>query len=193
MIKTHHIILIFIPAILLVGITLFIRIIQYQSLYQKDTQVVTNNENNLPIPIFSDDAIIGDKRAPITLIAFEDLGCEACAAQNILFDELLAKYPKKVKIIWKGLPVTRFPVATDQAHEYAYCAALQNKFVPFKQQVYANNSNLTPAIVEQMAVEAGVNIDKVETCIATGAPQQYIENTKQLAKILQIPDRIPLR
>src|SRR3989338_11569161 len=109
MLKTRHILFIFLPAVIIAAFALFIRLLQYEPLFPKEDNTVAEEPQALQIPIFPDDPIMGDKKAAITLIAFEDLGCAACAEQDDLFRQLLEKYPSKIKIIWKPLPVTFIP------------------------------------------------------------------------------------
>ncbi|MEK7084106.1 MAG: thioredoxin domain-containing protein, partial [Patescibacteria group bacterium] len=128
MLKTRHIIFIFLPAILIAGFALFIQIVQYRSANEAENPETAS----IQIPVFPDDPILGDKKAGITVIAFEDFGCPGCKDQSDIFNELLDKYPGKIKIIWKGLPVTRFPFSTRRTNEYAFCANRQGKFSAFK-------------------------------------------------------------
>ena len=59
MLKNKQIILIFIPAILIGVLALFVRIVQYQPLFPKIDQA-TGEE--FKVPVFEDDAIIGNKK-----------------------------------------------------------------------------------------------------------------------------------
>lgn len=185
MIKPVHIIFIFTPALLLVAIIFFVSIIQYKPLFATE-QKQEAPTGELPIPIFPDDAVMGDKKAAKTLIVFADLGCETCAYQHTLLKQLMETYPQKIKIIWKGLPVTRFPVSSERAHAYAYCASLQGKFEPFVDLVYDNNTNLSESLLQELASQATLKEKDLSTCLSSSIPEQYTEQTKQLAELLNI-------
>lgn len=186
MLKTKHLFIIFIPAILIVCFALFIRIVQYEPLVPEDKSADKQNEDLSLIPIFPDDPIIGNKKAATTIIAFEDFGCEACKTQTFIFDKLLEKYPDKIKIIWKGLPVTQFPHPTETAHQYAYCANEQNKFVEFEKFAFTNSDNLSAQIISKIAEEIGLNEKALTKCLESGTADAYIEKVKQLALILNV-------
>lgn len=186
MLKTKHILYIFLPALVVVGIALFVRIIQYQPLFPKIDPEQAKNPTALIIPIFPDDIIIGQKKAPITLVAFEDLGCESCKAEDDMLALLLAKYPEKLKIVWKGLPVAVFPYPTETAQKYAYCANKQKKFNEFKDYAYANLDNLSDATLDGIVDKVEINKTKLKECVAEDTTNQYLTRIKELANSLNI-------
>jgi len=122
MLKLRHLLAIFIPAILIIVAVFFVRIIQYQPLYPKQSAGSQKNITDFTIPIFSTDPVLGDRQAPATLIVFSDLGCALCREEFSIWQKILKTYPKKFKIIWKALPVTQIPYDTRLANSYAYCA-----------------------------------------------------------------------
>ncbi len=176
---------IFIPALLVVFIGLWIRIAQYEPLYP-DQDNKKNVAEKVIIPIFPDDPIVGSKKAPINIIAFEDLGCDGCKLQSELFNKLLATYPGKIKITWKSLTVTKFPVSTERAHDYAYCANEQKKFKEFKEMAFANTNNLSEQILQIITTQTELDEKKLDKCLSSGRPQLYKEKTESLAKLLNI-------
>ncbi len=187
MLKAHHLFFIFIPAIFIAVFALFIQIVQFQPLFEKPP---TNNnqteEQGFQIPIFPEDPIVGNIKSPITLVTFEDLGCEGCKEQNQILNALQEKYPNKIKIIWKPLTVTRFPHSTEIAHQYAYCANKQGKFVEFKEIAFANSNNLSPQTVQSIGQQAELDEKKLTSCLADEKTKAYTENVKQIAKALNI-------
>lgn len=184
--KMKHILAIFVPAILLVSIALFIRIVQYEPLFPKIDKTDQENQEGIQIPIFPDDPILGNKKAPITLIAFEDFGCEACREQMDVWQRLMQKHPNRIKIIWKGLPVTQFPHATEAAQRYGYCAHKQKKFEAFASYAFANFSNLSVATLDVIAGELDLDVEKLETCVQGELAYSYITRVEQIARLLQV-------
>ncbi len=186
MLRPTHITLLFVPAILIALFAFFIVIVQYEPLYPKQSESQQIEGEKFNIPIFPDDPISGDKKAPITLVTFEDLGCEGCRSQNELLNELNQKHPGKIKIIWKLLTVTKFPHSTESAHQYAYCLNKQNKFNEFKEIAFANNTNLSPTIVQNIGSTLELNKKKLTTCLSDNATVAYLENIKEIARSLNI-------
>ncbi len=186
MIDTKKILIIFIPALLIASVGLFIRVIQYEPLFPDIDEDESENTEEFIIPIYPDDPIIGNKKSPITIVAFEDFSCPACKEQSSIFDELNTEFPNKIKIIWKGLPVSTFPYPSESAHLYAYCAHKQKKFEEFKQFAFTNGENLSDTILKSIADTMELNNNKLESCIINPESLAYIEKTKQIAQILNV-------
>ncbi len=188
MIKTKYILIIFIPAILIAGIALFTRVIQYEPLYPdiEEYEEVQKEKGKLQIPIYPEDPILGYIKAPKTIIVFEDFGCEGCKSQFVTLEKLIAKHPKKIKIIWKGLPVTKFPHPSNLSHEYAHCANKQEKFEEYTQLAFTNSHNLSKEILDMIIEQIDLNEKKFNTCIESMEAKLHIMKTEQLGVLLNI-------
>jgi protein-disulfide isomerase len=180
--KTRHIIFLFIPALLIVGIALFIRVIQYKPLYPTQEQLAAYNDKSLQIPILPGDPILGEKKAPITLIAFEDFACPTCIVQSNILNQLLEKYPGQLKIIWKGLPVKTYPYNSRDAHLAAFCVHEQQQFDLFKNLAFTNSQNLSPSIVEAIVAQIpDIDLQKMESCLNSEPAETHVTQTEQIA------------
>ncbi len=187
MIRSKTLILVFLPAIVIASFALFIRVIQYQPLYPDvESYVERGEDSNFNIPIYPEDPIIGSKKAGKTIIAFEDFACEGCKIQFTLLEQLLSKHPNKIKIIWKGLPVSKFPHQSEVAHNYAFCANEQNKFDEFQKLAFTNNDNLSTNILDLIVDQIDIKQSKFKTCLESENPKNYITNTEQLGLLLNI-------
>lgn len=184
--KTKYLFLILLPAILIVAIALLINIWEYEPLYPKQADNEQNLQQNLLVPLFPEDPIVGNKKAPLAIVVFGDLSCGACAQQAKMFDDLLKKYEDKIKIIWKLLPVTQFPYNTENAHKYAYCANQQNKFIEFKNYAFANKDNLSQYTLDAIAEQIELDKEDLKKCIESKNTEQYIKNLKAVAQLLNI-------
>lgn len=185
--STKKLLLIFLPALLVAGLALFIRILQYEPLFPKpDKNQSAETTKLLQIPIFPDDPIVGSKKAGITLVAFEDFGCSHCQQQNSSLNEVQKKYPNRVKIIWKGLPVARFPFSTEGTNLYSYCADRQQKFNEFKEYAFANSDNLSETTLKEIIQAINLDEKDLADCVASPEAATYIERTKQLARVLNV-------
>lgn len=189
MLKTKHIFFILLPAILIVSFFFFIRVIQYEPLYPKAEPAKpseTRAAKKIIIPVSSEDPLVGSARAPTMLIIFEDFGCDRCKDVDAVLAKIVEQYPAKIKIIVKALPVARFPYRTDMAHDYGYCAREQGKYPSFARLAFANNTTLSPATLERLGREAGLDPATLAICLAGGKPKAYREKTLALAETLGI-------
>jgi protein-disulfide isomerase len=184
MLKTRHIFLLFIPAFIIVFGAISLRVFEFKigttSPAEQEDQTIDL------VPIFPQDPILGDKRAPTTIVAFEDFGCPSCKDQATLLDTLLTKHPGTVKIIWKSLSVVRFPFNTKNVHVYAYCANQQNKFALFKQFAFANTENLSQDVIDEIVIQANIDQEELQECLGSGEPELYQTQTESLARVLNI-------
>jgi len=98
----------------------------------------------------------------------------------------LQKHPGKIKIIWKGLPVSEFPYSSTPAHHYAYCANLQNKFDEFKELAFTNSDNLSSNTLTSISGNMGLDTEKLQTCLESTDVELYTQNTQQIAQILNV-------
>lgn len=181
MLKTRHLLFIFVPALLLAAFILFIRIAQYEPLYPKETMQTNKLEQNQVVPIYPEDPVIGNRSATSTIITFSDFGCAKCKSEMKTLAELMGKYPNKFKIVWKGLPIQRFPYSTDAAHQYAYCANQQRKFLEFTDQAFINIDDLSEANIKNFVTKIPLDDVKLKNCLNSELSKSYVEKNRQLA------------
>lgn len=182
--KSRQLFLLFVPVILFVSFMLFVEIVQFESTKPKvDPQQQTPE---VLIPISLTDPLSGERKAPNTLVVFEDLGCEGCKAQHNILKETMQKHPGSIKIVWKLLPVTRFPYPTELVHKNAYCAHKQGKFDVFADTAFVNYQNLSETTIVNMVEYTELDTKRLQTCLQSGEPEAYIEKTQSIANLLNI-------
>lgn len=182
--KIKQLLLVFIPAILLLGIFFFVRVVQYEPLNPKPT--AKDSQDTTAIPLFPEDPILGNKKAPGTVVVFADFGCEECKNEYALLGEVIKTYPERVKVIWKSLPVTKFPYDSEMATLYGYCANKQNKFMEMADSMFLNQLSLSEDTLKSLSEEAGLNSKDITNCAASAEAKNFIQKTKDLATILKI-------
>lgn len=185
--KLRTLLLIFVPALLVAAFVLFIRIIQFEPLYPSAADIAeVRKTDDIHIPFFPDDPILGSRKAGTTIVVFEDFGCAGCAVQMAQLRTLLETYPKQLKVVWKPLSVTRVPQSSHEAHRYGFCAHKQKKFEAFEQLVFANQSNLDIATLQELASIAELDLQTLNRCLDTTEPDIYLQNNEVIARALSI-------
>lgn len=174
--------LVFIPALLFFSLMLFIEILSYEPQFPE----VTENKTDFTIPLSPDDPILGLKRAGKTVVTFGDFSCANCQKYHEVFKELLIKHPAAVKIVWKGLPVTRFPYPSEPALLHGYCAFAQGRFAEFSESAFAHRDNLSDSSLKTLAAELKLDTEDLAACTASKEAVTHLENNKQLANMLNI-------
>ena len=92
----------------------------------------------------------GSDAAPVTILEFSDFECPFCARMPSVLDELLKKYPDKVRLVFKHIPLPMHP-RSPLAHEAALAAGEQGKFWQMHDLLFANQSRLTPEDLDRYA------------------------------------------
>ncbi len=185
MIKTKHLIFVFLPAIFLVSLVFFIRVTQYEPLYEKQNPK-KESPTEIFIPIFKEDPLLGKKNAINTVVVFEDLACEACQQQIKTLRQIIKENPNKLKVIVKNLSVTQFPHPSETAHIYAYCANQQDKYDEFEEAVYTTEGRLDTPTMETIATIINLDSTALQTCLNSGKAEEYQAKVETLARDLGI-------
>lgn len=110
----------------------------------------------------------GPKNAPVTLVVFSDFQCPYCSRIGAVIDQVLEKYPKEVKSVFKNFPLAnhRFAMKAAQA---AVAADAQGKFWEYHDLIFKNYSNLSDEKFEEF--RAQLNLDKAKFDKAMNAPE----------------------
>lgn len=174
--------LVFIPALLFLSLVLFVEIISYEPQFPEPEE----RKTEFTIPIAPDDPILGLKRAGKTVVTFGDFSCANCQKYHEVFKALLAKHPAAVKIVWKGLPVTRFPYPSEPALLHGYCAHAQGKFSEFSETVFAHRDNLSESRLQSLVSELKLDTNDLSACVKSAEAAKYLEYNKNLANALNI-------
>ncbi len=180
---TKKLLAIFIPAIVLAGFVFFIQVLRYEPLFPEKTETETTN---FSIPILPDDPVVGLKRAGKTVVAFEDYSCTSCNEYDAILTQLISKYPVALKVVWKGLPVTKFPYPSEPAITYGYCAQQQNKFPEFKALAFSLSDQLSEAVLQKIGSDIGLDPEKLALCVESDAAKAHVEQNKTIAVLLNI-------
>lgn len=108
----------------------------------------------------------GNVSAPITIVEFSDFHCPYCRAAQPTLSALLAKYPDKVRIIYRQFPLDSLHPEARHAAEASWCAGQQNKFWQYHDRLYANGPDASTEALSRMAAEAGLDTARFNSCLA---------------------------
>lgn len=118
-----------------------------------------------------DDAIKGDKNAPVTIIEFSDYECPFCEKfYSETYSQIEKNYIKtgKVKFIYRDFPLG-FHQNAQKAAEAAECAGEQGKYYEMHNQLFEKGVSGGSAGFKQYAKELGLDPTKFNQCLDSGA------------------------
>ena len=133
-----------------------------------------NPSANLAVQYMDDDAVKGDKNAPVTIVEWSDFQCPFCARfYNDAYAQINEQYVKtgKVKIIYRDFPLSFHPEA-QKAAEASECAGEQGKFWEMHDKLFENQASLSAANYKAWAVELGLDAGAFNTCLDSGKMAQ---------------------
>jgi protein-disulfide isomerase len=96
----------------------------------------------------------GPADAPVTIVVFTDFQCPYCARATEVLDQMVAAYPKRVKLVFKNFPLRSHAYAR-QAAAAALAADRHGKFWPFHDRLFAAYNRITPEKIKEIAESLG--------------------------------------
>ena len=81
--------------------------------------------------------IRGNPEAPITLMSFSDYQCPYCIRSEPVLNEVLARYPDRVRLIHRHFPLDSIHPFARPASEASMCAEEQGRFWDFHDAIFA--------------------------------------------------------
>lgn len=114
----------------------------------------------VPLPA-ENSPVRGAADAPVTFTVFSDFQCPYCARLGPFLDEVQAKYPNEVRVVFKQFPLRMHPFAQSAALA-SLAARNQGKFWPLHDRLFANVSQLSEEKIRALAGEAGLDLARFE-------------------------------
>jgi protein-disulfide isomerase len=113
-----------------------------------------------PIKIATDgDPVRGPASAKVTIVEFSDFQCPYCAKAAVEVKQILNKYPKDVRLIFKQFPLDIHSQAAVAA-EASLAAQAQGKFWEMHDRFYANFRSINKARILTWAQEVGLDLNR---------------------------------
>ena len=110
-----------------------------------------------PVKISTDgDPVRGPATAKVTIVEFSDFQCPYCAKATSEVKQILNKYPKDVRFIYKQFPLDIHSQA-EVAAEASLAAQAQGKFWEMHDELYANFRSISRTRILAWAQEIGLD------------------------------------
>jgi protein-disulfide isomerase len=111
-----------------------------------------------------DDPWTGAAQAPVTIVEFSDFECPYCKNNVSVLNELLAKYPGKLKLVYRDFPGPNHQQALSAA-QAAQCAAEQGRFWDYHDALFARQASATRWNYSALAEDLGLHQSLFDVCM----------------------------
>jgi protein-disulfide isomerase len=117
----------------------------------------------------------GQAGAPVTIVEFSDFHCPFCRAVQPTLQQVLAKYPTQVRLVYKHFPIDSLHPQARRVAAASWCAQQQQRFWEFHDAVYANPPDASDAALASFASKAGLNLTTFNSCLASGKAEPVVQ------------------
>jgi protein-disulfide isomerase len=136
--------------------------------------VATNNApaktSDVPA-ITANDHVLGDRKAPITMVVYSDIECPFCKRFHDTTKTIVTEYKGKVAVAFRHFPVHQNSVKEGEAVECAAEVGGNDAFWKYLDVIFAetkSNNGIDLARLPGIASEIGLDVTKFNACLASG-------------------------
>lgn len=153
----------------------------------KETQVNTPKNPNLTSaenmePVGSNDHILGNPNAKVTIVEFSDLECPFCKVFHQTMNKIVEEYGKDGRVSWvyRHFPLDAIHSKSRKEAEASECAAEQGGntvFWNYVNGIFAitpSNNGLDLAQLPNIAKNIGLDVKAFQTCLDSGKYADYV-------------------
>jgi protein-disulfide isomerase len=117
----------------------------------------------------------GPDAAPVTIVEFSDFHCPYCRGVQPTLEQVLAKYPTQVRLVYKHFPIDSLHPQARRVADASWCAQQQHKFWEFHDAVYASAPDASDTAIEGFASKAGLDLKAFDACVASGKADPIVQ------------------
>ncbi|WP_292765610.1 thioredoxin domain-containing protein [Nostoc sp. NOS(2021)] len=155
---------------------------QQQKVNQAQQAFLQDLKTN-PQIVIGDSPTIGSIKSKTVLIEFSDFQCPYCAEAHKTLKQLLAKYPDKLRLVYKNLPLISIHAEALPAATAAWAAYQQGKFWEYHDALFTNQKQLGQGLYLDIAKKLNLDLGKFkrDLTLATSAIKKDIQLAEKLA------------
>jgi protein-disulfide isomerase len=119
----------------------------------------------------------GSASAKVTLVEFADYECPHCKRLQPVLRQIVDEFHNDVKVYFKHYPLPQHTNAR-LAAEAAVAAHKQGKFWAYQDKLWDKQDELSPAEIEKLAKEAGLDVAKFRADLASPAVKDRVQKDR---------------
>ncbi len=119
--------------------------------------------------------IRGTADAPVTLVEFSDFHCPFCKRVQPTLTQVFEKYPGKVRLFFRHLPLDALHPQARSATEASWCAQDQGKFWEYHDLLFANAPKAGEDDLKHYAEQIDLDMRRFESCLSQNVHRDSIQ------------------
>ncbi|MCG5054416.1 MAG: thioredoxin domain-containing protein [Myxococcales bacterium] len=119
----------------------------------------------------------GATNARVTIVEFVDFECPHCKRIQPVLRQIVDEFPADVRVVMKHYPLGQHTNAR-LAASASVAAHLQGKFWPYSEKVWENSDFLTPALLETLAKDVGLDVARWRKDFESAETMKKVEADK---------------
>jgi protein-disulfide isomerase len=125
----------------------------------------------------------GPEKARVTITEFSDFQCPFCSRVTETIEQLLAAYPKDVKLVWRHQPLSFHPNAAlaAEAAQEAFEQAGNDGFWKYHDTLFANQKALARPDLERYAREQGLDMARFNAALDSRKHEPHVDRDSEEA------------
>lgn len=123
----------------------------------------------------------GPADAPVTIVEFSDFQCPYCTAAGKAVNEIKAKYPDKVRVVFRHFPLP-FHQDAHLTAQAAMAAGEQGKFWDYHNLVFDNQKALSRADLEKYAEQLKLDMKKFKAALDSEKYKKTVDDDLALGQ-----------
>lgn len=127
----------------------------------------------------------GPADATVTIVEFADFECPYCKLAAGILDDVLERFPGKVRVAYKFFPLASHPHG-EAAARAGVAAMNQGKFWEMHKLLFENQSSLDPSSFEKFAKEIGLDVAKFKADFESQETADRVARDRKEGESLQI-------
>ena len=125
----------------------------------------------------------GSPGAKVTLVEFADYECPHCKRLQPVLRQIVDEFHNDVKVYFKHYPLPQHTNAR-LAAEAAVAANKQGKFWAFQDKLWDKQDDLSPALIEKLAKDSGLDLAKFRQDLASDAVKGRVQKDRDEGQAL---------
>lgn len=125
---------------------------------------------------------LGPSKAPVTLVVYSDFECPYCSKAAEICFRLKQEFGDQLRLVFRHFPLRDIHPSAELAAQAAEAAAAQGVFWEMHDLLFANQKNLSPEVVVQLAIECDLDLEQFGEELEKGQHWDAVEADLRLGK-----------